>query len=41
MHINKYKYIKFVDYKALTLWDVKRYVERNISFENSIKLTQV
>lgn len=41
MHINKYKYIKFVDYKALTLWDVKRYVERNISFENSIKLREV
>lgn len=36
-----YKYIKFIDYKSLTLWDVKRYVHENISFKNSVKLREI
>ena len=41
MHSKDYNYIKTVDYKHLSLWDVKRYVEENISFDNSIKLSEV
>ena len=41
MHSKNYNYIKTVDYKHLSLWDVKRYVEENISFDNSIKLSEV
>lgn len=41
MDTNGYKYIKFINYKALTLWDVKRYVDDNISFKNSVKLREI
>jgi type I restriction modification DNA specificity domain protein len=38
---NGYRYIKFINYKSLTLWDVKRYVEDNISFKNPVKLREL
>lgn len=41
MHTNRYKYIKLIEYKALTLWDVKRYLEGSLSFGHSIKLREV
>lgn len=41
MHFGKYNYIKFVSYKALSLWDVKRYVQNQISFHNSVKLKEI
>ena len=41
MDTNGYKYIKFINYKTLTLWDVKRYVDDNISFKNSVKLREI
>ena len=41
MHSGKYCFIKFISYKALSLWDVKRYVQNQISFHNSVKLKEV
>lgn len=41
MHSGKYSFIKFISYKALSLWDVKRYVQNQISFHNSVKLKDV
>lgn len=41
MHSGKYNFINFISYKALSLWDVKRYVQNQISFHNSIKLKDV
>jgi type I restriction enzyme S subunit len=41
MHSGKYNFINFISYKALSLWDVKRYVQNQISFHNSVKLKDV
>ena len=41
MHSGTYNFIKFISYKALSLWDVKRYVQNQISFHNSVKLKDV
>ncbi|MDE6721067.1 MAG: restriction endonuclease subunit S [Bacteroidaceae bacterium] len=36
-----YKYITFINYKTLSLWDVKRYMQDHISFGNAVKLKDV
>ena len=41
MDTNGYKYIKFINYSSLALWDVKRYTDDNISFKNSVKLREI
>ena len=41
MHSGKYNFIKFISYKALSLWDVKRYVQNQVSFHNSVKLKEI
>ncbi len=41
MHSDRYNFIKFISYKALSLWDVKRYVQNQISFRNAVKLNEV
>lgn len=41
MDTNRYKYIKFINYRSLALWDVKRYTDDNISFKNSVKLREI
>ena len=41
MHSDKYNFIKFISYKALFLWDVKRYVQSHISYKNAVKLSEV
>ena len=41
MDTNGYKYIKFINYRSLALWDVKRYTDGNISFKNSVKLREI
>lgn len=41
MYSGKYNFINFISYKALSLWDVKRYVQNQISFHNSVKLKDV
>ena len=41
MDTNGYKYIKFINYRSLALWDVKRYTDDNISFKNSVKLREI
>ena len=41
MHSDRYNFIKFISYKALSLWDVKRYVQNRMSYKNAIKLSEV
>lgn len=41
MDTNESKYIKFINYSSLTLWDVKRYTGDNMSFKNSVKLREI
>lgn len=36
-----YNYITFLNYKTLSLWDVKRYTQNHVSFRNAVKLTDV
>ena len=41
MHPERYNYIKLINYKRLSLWDVKRYTQNHISFNDAIKLREV
>lgn len=41
MHSDKYRLINFINYKTLFLWDVKRYVQKQISFKDAVKLKDV
>ena len=41
MNSDRYNFIKFISYKALFLWDVKRYVQNHMSFKNAVKLSEV
>ena len=41
MHSDRYNFIKFISYKALSLWDVKRYGQNRMSYKNAIKLSEV
>lgn len=41
MHPEKYSFIKFISYKTLSLWDVKRYVQNHMSFKKAVKLKEV
>ena len=36
-----YNYITFLNHKALSLWDVKRYTQDQVSFRNAVKLKDV
>ena len=36
-----YNYITFLNYKTLSLWDVKRYTQNHVSFRNAVKLKDV
>lgn len=41
MHSDRYRFIRFISFKTLSLWDVKRYVQNQVSFENAVKLNEV
>jgi type I restriction enzyme S subunit len=41
MNSDRYNFIKFISYKALSLWDVKRYVQNHMSYKNAVKLSEV
>ena len=41
MHSDRYNFIKFISYKALSLLDVKRYGQNRMSYKNAIKLSEV
>ena len=41
MNSDRYNFIKFISYKALSLWDVKRYVQNHMSLKNAVKLSDV
>lgn len=41
MSFIEYKYITFINYKTLSLWDVKRYIQDHVSFRNAVKLKDV
>ena len=41
MNSDIYNFIKFISYKAVSLWDVKRYVQNHMSYKNAVKLSEV
>lgn len=41
MHSDRYRFIRFISYKTLSLWDVKRYSTNQISFKNAVKMKEV
>lgn len=41
MHSDKYSFLRFIRFKSLFLWDVKRYSQNHTSFKNAVKLKEV
>lgn len=41
MQSGMFKIIKFINYKTLSLWDVKRYVQEYVSFNNGVMLRRI
>lgn len=41
MQYDKSNLIKFINYRTLSLWDVKRYMQNHISLKNAVKLKDI